>query len=249
MEMLHKGMDVKSVFEKLIQNNAGIILDAGVILDDFEERMNWLLHYPDLYFAAGIHPNIPKEEWPENFNRILKNQVDHPRVKAIGETGLDFYREHSQAQDQYTLLELHYELSRETGKPLIFHIRNAEDEMIEWLRNKEFGSENTGVLHCFPGRRELAEIALAKGFYISYAGNVTFKNAQIIRDSLDMIPLDRILIETDAPYLSPHPFRGKNNHPGMIGHTYDLIAQEKKIAVHDLIVSVESNLKRFLKID
>lgn len=248
MEMIRKGMDVESVFSRLKASQTGILLDAGVILQDFEERLSWQSSYPELYYSAGIHPNISREEWPKNFETILSSQVQHPRVLAIGETGLDFYREYSSAEDQYSLLDLHYDLSRDSKKPLIFHIRDAEEAMCSWLKKKQFGRDNTAVLHCFQGNEDLAQIALEKGFYFSYAGNVTFKNAHVIRESLDLVPPDRILIETDAPYLAPHPMRGRDNHPGLIGHIYDFVAERKGIPLEDFILQVEKNLKTFLKL-
>jgi TatD DNase family protein len=246
MEMKRREMDIELLFRTLKDAGAGILLDAGVQLDDFSERISWADHYEQLYFAAGIHPNIPKNSWSDNYIEILKEQVNHPLVKAIGETGLDLFREYSPLPDQKALLNTHYEISQETEKPLIFHIRNAEDEMIHWILERDF--KTPAVLHCFPGNKRLAEVALEKGFYISYAGNVTFKNASNIRDSLKIVPLDRILVETDAPYLAPHPKRGRDNHPGLIAYTYECIALEKNIDVDDLIPRVDKNLKAFLKL-
>jgi TatD DNase family protein len=246
MEMKRKEMDLKEVFKLLKDNGAGILLDAGVVLDNFDERLSWKESYKDLYFAAGIHPNIPSSEWSENYAEKLEEQIEHPLVRAVGETGLDFFREYSTSKDQYTLLNLQYELAQKADKPLIFHIRNAEAEMEEWISKREF--ESGAVLHCFPGGLSLAHTALDKGFYISFAGNVTFKNAQEIRDALKIVSLNRILIETDAPYLAPHPKRGRDNHPGLIGYSYECVAAEKGISVEVLIKQVERNLKCFLKL-
>ena len=246
MEMKRKNMDIQALFKHLKDNEASILLDAGVVLSDFEERLSWKESYKDLYFAAGIHPNIPSNEWTDNYADKLEEQIRHPLVRAVGETGLDFFREYSTSEDQYTLLNLHYRLAQNADKPLIFHIRNAEAEMEEWISKREFKSG--AVLHCFPGGLSLAHTALDKGFYISFAGNVTFKNAQLIRDALKIVPLDRILIETDAPYLAPHPKRGRDNHPGLIGYSYECAALEKGIELEDLIIQVEKNLKTFLKL-
>ncbi|MDC7234542.1 MAG: TatD family hydrolase [Spirochaetales bacterium] len=246
MEMIRKGLEPESVFEALKNAGAGYLLDAGVILDDFEERLVWKKNYEKLFFAAGIHPNIPAEQWPENYETTLETQITHPLVKAVGETGLDFFREFSSLEDQYRLLNLHYKLAGLSDKPLIFHIRNAEAEMQEWISARDFPMG--AVLHCFPGDLSLAETALEKGFYISFAGNVTFKNAQPLRDALQIIPLERLLIETDAPYLAPHPKRGRNNHPGLIGYSYECIASEKKISLQQLTETVDTNLKNLLRI-
>ncbi len=247
MEMLRKGMDVLSLLETLQNRGFGVLLDAAVILDDFEERLIWTPRYDKLYFAAGLHPNIPRTSWPRDYKKILKTQLAHPRVKAAGETGLDFFRSDSIPEDQYEILNLHYELASEAEKPLIFHVREAEKAMTAWIRNRTFPSG--GVLHCFSGDEALAEAALEKGLYISYAGNVTFKNAEKIRRSLQTIPLNRLLLETDAPYLCPHPFRGKNNHSGFIGLSYRTVAAELNIPLQKLINQTAVNLNRFLKLE
>ncbi|MDC7240762.1 MAG: TatD family hydrolase [Spirochaetales bacterium] len=247
MEMIRKGMDPEILFSILKEKSAGDILDAAVVVDDFDERLKWRDRYERLWFSAGIHPNIPLSECPEDFEAILETQVSHPLVKAVGETGLDFFREYSSPEDQYRLLDLHYKLSLEADKPLIFHIRNAEREMEEWLKERDF--PQGAILHCFPGGISLAEAALARGFYISFAGNVTFKNAQEIREALAVVPTDRLLLETDAPYLAPHPKRGRNNHPAMIGWTYELAAEEKKISLQDLVDICSENLKKVLRLD
>lgn len=246
MEMKRKGMDIDAVFQCLNEKGAGILLDAAVILDDFEERLDWHKSYRDLYFAAGIHPNIPSDQWPADYQERLELQIHHPLVKAVGETGLDFYRDDSSADDQYTLLDLHFSLAEKANKPLILHIRNAEKEMEQWISSRDCSCG--AVLHCFPGGLSLARTALDKGFYISFAGNVTFKNAQLIREALKVVPLDRILMETDSPYLSPHPKRGRDNHPGMIGYSYECVASEKKIGVDELTSQVDMNLRRFLNL-
>ena len=247
MEMKAKGMDPEILFSILKEHRAGTVLDAGVVVDDFQERLKWRDFCDNLWFSAGIHPNIPVSECPEGFETILEEQIAHPLVKAVGETGLDFFREHSGPEDQYRLLNLQYDLSKKAGKPLIFHIRNAAAEMETWISERDF--PQGAVLHCFPGGISLARLALEKGFHISFAGNVTFKNAQEIREALAVVPLDRLLLETDAPYLAPHPKRGRTNHPGMIGWTYELVAEEKGVSVEDLIIQASGNLKRLLHLD
>ena len=246
MEMKRKGMDVAAVFNALKEAGAGLLLDVGVVLENFEERLSWQSSYDQLCFTAGIHPNIPQGQWPANWKDILEQQISHPMVKAVGETGLDFFRDYSSEEEQRELLEQHYKFACDAGKPLIFHIRNAEDAMRLWIRERDFPCG--GVLHCFPGNLDLAETALGKGMYISFAGNVTFKNAALIRESLEIVPLDRLLLETDAPYLAPHPKRGRDNHPGLIGYSYEFVASQKSLETDDLIRITSENLKNFLKL-
>ena len=243
-EMIRKGIDVHELLGQLASEGMDYLLDAGVQLGDFEQRMTFLEDHKGLFLAAGIHPNIPSGEWPEDFQEILAKQANHPSVKALGETGLDFFREYSCKKDQYTLLDLHYALSKEVKKPLIFHCRSAEKELSEWISERDFPFG--AVLHCFPGDPDLGRLALEKGFMISLAGNSTFKNAKNIRDTLDWIPLEQLLIETDSPYLSPHPKRGKVNHPGRIGYIYEMVAEIKGIPLCDLIDRINRNFKIFI---
>ena len=245
-EMARKELDVKEILSTLKDEGMELLLDAGVKLEDFSDRLLNREYHPGLYFAAGIHPNIPSGEWPENYETVLKEQADHPLVKAVGETGLDFFREYSGKEDQYTLLNLHYRISMETEKPLIFHCRAAEKELTDWLSTGDFPFG--AVLHCFPGDPELGKSALDKGFMISLAGNSTFKNARDLRDTLKWIPKERLLIETDSPYLSPHPLRGKANHPGHIGYIYEMVSHEWNIPLDELIEIVNKNFKNFIRV-
>ncbi len=247
MEMLRKGLDVSSLFMSLKERGAGLLLDAAVVLEDFEERLAWASSYENLFFAAGLHPNTPRSDWPSDYRERLQAQLAHPLVKAAGETGLDFFRSESEAQSQYELLDVHYELACEAQKPLIFHVREAEEAMAAWIRERDFPFG--AVLHCFSGDEELAGAALEKGFYVSYAGNVSFKNAKEIRASLAFVPLERLLLETDAPYLCPHPFRGKTNHCGLIGLSYKVVAAELGLPLDELIGQTARNLRDFLRLD
>lgn len=243
-EMTRKGLEPSAVLSELAKQGMRELLDAGVILEDFEKRLSRREHYPELFFAAGIHPNIPKEQWPQGYEETLRAQAGHPAVKAIGETGLDFYRSNSTEDDQHRLLNLHYSLSLEVRKPLIFHCRSAEKELRAWISERDF--PHGAVLHCFSGDPLLGKSALEKGFMISLAGNATFKNAQPLRDCLEWIPIEKLLVETDAPYLSPHPLRGKANHPGHIGYIYEMISHEKGCPMEQLIPRIRQNFRTFL---
>ena len=243
-EMARKGLDVKEILTTLQNKGMELLLDAGVKLDDFNDRLLYRENHRGLYFAAGIHPNIPSAEWPAEYEKKLGEQAAHPFVKAVGETGLDFFREYSTKDDQYGLLDLHYRISIEVEKPLIFHCRDAENELSQWLKERDFPFG--AVLHCFPGDSALGKAAIEKGFMISLAGNSTFKNAGSLRKALEWIPEDKLLVETDSPYLSPHPLRGKPNHPGHIGYVYEMIRDEWNIPMDDLIARVNKNFKNFI---
>ncbi|OQY34150.1 MAG: hypothetical protein B6241_05540 [Spirochaetaceae bacterium 4572_59] len=246
MEMARKDVDVPEVLGNLLEGGVSYLLDAGVHLNGFESRLAYREFHPGLYLAAGIHPNVPSGEWPEAYDSILLKQGKNLYVKGIGETGLDYFREGSNKKDQFTLLDLHYAVSQKTAKPLIFHCRAAEKDLTDWIKSHDF--PDGAILHCFSGNRDLGETALDKGFMISFAGNSTFKNAPEIREALHWIPAANLLIETDSPYLSPHPLRGKTNHPGHIGYIYEMISEQTGLELEDLIQTVQSNFKKTFKI-
>ncbi len=246
LEMNRKGLPTDELLVEYEQRGISLLLDAGVDLDSFERRLEYRQYHKGLYFAAGIHPNISRDHWPEDRDSQLMKQASHPAVKAVGETGLDFFRTTSNRQDQMELLELQYDISLQVEKPLIFHCREADTALEKWMNQLDF--PYGGVLHCFPGGRKLGETALEKGLMISFAGNFTFKNAPDIREAVSWVPLERVLIETDAPYLSPVPLRGRENHPGHIGHTYEAVAREYDIPKSQLMRQVEDNFKKFLNL-
>ena len=246
LEMNRKGLPTEELLNNYEQKGISFLLDAAVDLKHFEKRLEYQSYHKGLYFAAGIHPNIPRDDWPSDMKNILSTQASHPSVKAIGETGLDFFRTTSTSQDQMELLELQYDISLQAGKPLIFHCRDADCELERWMCKRDF--PNGGVLHCFPGGNKLGTTALKKGLMISFAGNFTFKNARNIREAVSWVPLNRVLIETDAPYLSPTPLRGRDNHPGHIGHTYEAVAREYNIPLNYLIKQIYENFLKFLNL-
>ncbi len=247
LEMEKKGFSIPQVLDQLQVEGSPFILDVGIDLQGFNQRLRWREIYPRLYLSAGIHPNTPRANWGSNLKETLIGQGTNPSIKAIGETGLDLVRKDSPLEDQKELLEIHYQCSIQTQKPLILHIRKTEKEMMDWLHKKDFPF--SGILHCFTGCLELATLALSKGFYISYAGNVSYKNAKALQDSLKFIPLERLLVETDAPYLSPQARRGLLNQPSQIWYTYDFIAQKLELHREELSRRVKENLKSLLKIE
>ena len=194
-------------------------LDAGVDEHDFEKRIEYKKLFPKLFFAAGVHPNATVNI--EEQISIIDKQLNNEHVVAVGETGLDFHWDTVSAEQQKEMFAQHIHLSKKHDLPLIVHNRLADKEILEILR-----IENSvkGVIHCFSSNYHFAKKFLDLGFYISFAGNVTYKKSEEIRDAASKIPFDRILVETDAPYLSPQKLRGKLNHPGNIYQTIDCIA-------------------------
>jgi TatD DNase family protein len=198
-----------------------------------------------VWAAVGIHPH-DATQWGEAGAEI-RRLAQAPRVVAIGETGLDYYRMLSPAHVQQEALVGHIALARELGLPLILHCREAYPDMMEILRREKAG-EVGGVLHCFSGDEEAARRALDMGLYLGFAGPVTFASAHSLRRVLRLVPLERILVETDCPYLTPEPWRGKRNEPAFVTRVAEAVALAKGVA-RDRVASVTTeNARRLFRL-
>jgi TatD DNase family protein len=162
-------------------------------------------------------------------------------VVGIGETGLDYYYEHSPRESQRQNFRAHIEAARQTSLPLIVHTRNADDDTIAILEDEMGRGAFTGLIHCFTGSQRLADASLALGFYISVSGIATFKNSGALRDVVATVPLDRLLVETDAPFLAPVPHRGSTNEPAFVVHTAEMLARLKDISSDELAAATTDN--------
>jgi TatD DNase family protein len=198
---------------------------------------------PDVWCSVGIHPHEAAAE-PETSAEALAALAEHPRVIGIGETGLDFYYEHSPRDRQTSVFRTHAEAARISGLPLIVHTRDADPETADVLAEEVGKGGLTGVIHCFSTGRELAEKSLELGFMISLSGIVTFKNAESLRQIVRDLPLNRILVETDSPYLAPVPKRGRQNEPSFLVHTAAEVARLKGISVDELSRATTENFYR-----
>ena len=196
--------------------------------------------YEPVYYAAGAHPLTVGEE-PVTTVDALIAMSHHPKMVGIGETGLDYHYDKWPPELQKQSFRLHIDAARETGLPLIIHSRNADADMIEMLREGYDNGAYPCVMHCFSSTRELAEAALAMGFYLSMSGVVTFKNAQELRDIFKDAPLDKLLVETDAPYLAPVPKRGKRNEPAYVAHTAAMGAEMFGLETADFAAQTTDN--------
>ncbi len=180
--------------------------------------------FEDVVCTVGVHPHEAAAETDADTRRLVE-LARHPKVVGIGETGLDYYYEHSPRDRQQASFRAHIAAARETGLPLVVHTRDADDDMAAILAGEMAQGRFTGVLHCFSSSRQLAEKAIELGLYISLSGIVTFKKADALRETARAIPLDRLLVETDAPYLAPVPMRGKRNEPAFVVHTAARVAE------------------------
>ncbi|WP_343722610.1 TatD family hydrolase [Herbaspirillum seropedicae] len=213
------------IFGKMAENQVSHALCVSVDLPDFPQVLALAEQYPHVYASVGVHPDY--EDTPEPSVDELVRLADHPRIVAIGETGLDYYRLQGDLEWQRERFRTHIRASRATGKPLIIHTRAASEDTIRILREEGASPQAggaAGVMHCFTESQEVADAAIELGFYISFSGIVTFKSAKDLQQVARTIPLERMLIETDSPYLAPVPFRGKTNEPGYVRHVGEFIA-------------------------
>lgn len=221
--------DLDGVVGRARDAGVGLCVSIGTELARFPGVRAVAERFDNVWCSVGVHPHESQKE-PLNGAGALIAAAAHPKVVGIGETGLDYYYEHSPREPQRANFRAHIAAARETGLPLIVHTRDADDDTIEILRDEMGKGAFPGLIHCFTGTKRLADAALALGFCISVSGIATFKNSQALRDVLKDVPLDRLLVETDAPYLAPVPHRGKTNEPSFVVHTAAMLAGLKGVS-------------------
>lgn len=234
----------------MTNNGVGRALIAGVTLERFPAVRALAERYPQLYAAVGVHPDTEGDPGTAQEPDVatLVALAHHPKVIAIGETGLDYYRLKGDLEWQRERFRVHIHAAKETDKPLIIHTREAAADTLRILEEVGNG-QVSGVFHCFTESIEVAARALDLGFYISFSGIVTFKNAIPIKEVAKFVPADRILVETDAPYLAPVPHRGKLNHPALVLHVAEEVAKLRNQALDELIALTSSNFDRLFKLN
>ena len=229
------------VFALMENNQVSHALCISVELEKFPEVLALAEAYPNVYASVGVHPD--HEDCTEPTVNELVALADHPSVVAIGETGLDYFRLTGDLEWQRERFRTHIRAARATHKPLVIHTRSAAEDTLRIMREEKAG-EAGGVMHCFTESLAVADAAIAQGFYISFSGIVTFKNASALREVAAAIPLERMLIETDSPYLAPVPYRGKTNQPGFVKHVAEEIARIRGITVEAVGEATTQNFFR-----
>lgn len=240
-----------SAYEGDLSNALNMAHDLGIshmlcvciTLKDFPAMLKIVESYSDVSASVGLHPNemdIEKEPVASD----LVTLAQHTKVVAIGETGLDYYRSQGDLEWQRERFRQHILASKKTQKPLIVHMRQATEDTLRILREEH---AEAGVMHCFTEDWAAAKAALDLGFYISFSGIVTFQNAKIIQEVAKTIPLEKMLIETDSPYLAPVPFRGKPNQPGYVRYVAEYIAALRQITVEELAEQTTKNFFELFK--
>jgi len=235
--------DLNSVITRAQKNGVHYMLNVCVKLADFPQVLKTAQAYPFVGASVGIHPNEEGEEIDE---AALIKLAQPEKVIAIGETGLDYYRSTGDVEWQRERFRTHIRAAKIVQKPLIIHTRNAKQDTIQIMQEMN-ADQVGGVMHCFSEDLETANLALDLGFYISFSGIITFKNAVMTQEIAKQIPLDRILIETDAPYLAPIPHRGKPNEPSYVRHTAEFIAALRNITIDELAEQTTQNFFRLFR--
>ncbi len=237
--------DLDAVLANMRANEVTHALCVSVDLASFPQVLELAERHDNLYASVGVHPDYELETEPTQAELVRLAQ--HPKVIAIGETGLDYFRLTGDLGWQRERFRTHIRAARECGKPLIIHTRSAAADTLRIMAEEDAGSIG-GVMHCFTENLEVALAAIELGFHISFSGILTFKNATLIKEVAQNIPLDKMLIETDSPYLAPTPYRGKTNQPAFVKHVAEEIARLRNITVEEVGAATTANFDRlFLK--
>ena len=234
--------DIPKLLKSMADNQVGWALCAGVTLERFPVMLDIVCSAPNLFAAVGVHPDMEEDAREADLDALIELS-NNPKVVAIGETGLDYYRLTGDLEWQRERFRTHIRAAKACGKPLIIHTRAAAADTVRVL--KEEGAEQVGgVFHCFTETAEVARQALDLGFHISFSGIVTFKNAVELKEVAKRVPLDRLLVETDSPYLAPVPYRGKTNQPAYVLHVVEEIARLRELPLEAVAEATTANFFR-----
>jgi len=233
--------NLPQLLDLMQKNKVGGAVCIGVNLEDFPRILALAEAHPNILATVGVHPEAADAREPALAE--LVNLARHPKVIAIGETGLDYYWHKDAPEWQRERFRTHIRAAIEAGKPLVIHNREATSDTLRLLSEEGAGRVG-GIMHCFTENWEVAKAALALGFHISLSGIVTFRNALIIKDVARRVPLDRLLIETDSPYLAPMPYRGKTNQPGYVLHVAEEIARLRNLSFEEVARATTENFFR-----
>lgn len=234
--------DREALLESLPGQGISPVVNIGASLASCKKTMELMEKYDHVYGALGVHPNETGELNEENF-AWLAEQCKHPKCLAVGEIGLDYYWDEPDRETQKKWFRRQLNLARQLVLPVVIHSREAAQDTLQILQ-EEHAEEMGGVVHCFSYTRETAKICLDMGFYIGIGGVVTFKNARKLKEAVEMIPLERMVLETDCPYLAPEPYRGKRNSSLYLSHVVEKIAEIKKLQPAQVEAVTFENAKR-----
>ena len=228
---------------------AGVVnvLTIGINAETSRNAVALAEQYPDVCAVVGIQPNYVSQMLPDDWDEIVE-MARHPRVVGIGETGLDRYWDYAPIEQQQEWFEKHLEFSREIGKPFVVHCREAEADVVAQLKRAAEAGPLKGVMHSFCGDEQTLQACLELGLHISFAGMVTYKRNDDLRRVAALVPPDRLLVETDSPYLAPVPMRGKRNEPANVVHTAKCVAEARGVDIEELATQTTTNAIRLFRL-
>ena len=238
--------DFSSILNRAQEKNVRLMLSISTDFSEFPDILKIAETHPQIYCTIGAHPHEAASHDHITLQDFLIH-TNHPKVVGLGETGLDYYYETSSRESQKKSFKLHISTHKETKLPLIIHSRDGEEDLLQILEDENVRSidgYSPGVIHCFTGTQGFADACLKRDFYISISGIVTFKNSDHLRTIVQNLPLDRILVETDAPFLAPVPFRGKRNEPSFVAETAKFLADLKGVSLDELMRQTTENFHK-----
>ncbi len=242
--MAEKGMDLPSLLDEAVESGLRYALDIGILPDDNEQRRTLTAAYPWILHSTGIYPGASDMDTTGELLQKLESALQKGGFAALGEIGLDFHWNYGTSKQQTDLFIEQINIANAFKLPVIIHNREADELLVKTIR--EHTPHYGGIMHCFSSDYETAVKCIDCGLSISFAGNITYKNAEKLRNTAQHIPLSSLLVETDAPYLSPVPFRGKKNHPKLIEHTYRFIANIRQTDIFELQEAIVNNFLRIV---
>jgi TatD DNase family protein len=238
--------DIPGALAEMAENGVSHALCVSVTLEDFPKVRALAEQHENLFASVGTHPDYPDHPIVEPGTLVAL--AAHPRVIAIGETGLDYYRLQGDLEWQRERFRTHIRAAKSCGKPLIIHTRSSAEDTLR-IMHEEGAEEVGGVMHCFTETWDVAEAAMKLGFHISFSGIVTFKNATALKDVARRVPLDRLLVETDSPYLAPVPFRGKTNRPAWVRYVAEEVARLRDAPFEEIARATSENFFRLFRVE
>lgn len=240
----YKGLieDQANVLERSRAAGVDLMLNIATRESEWDAVLDTAVREPDVWATVGIHPH-EADEHPHIDTAKLVERAAHPRVVGIGETGLDYYYDHSDRERQQRSFRSHIAACRETGLPLIVHTRDAEEDTLAIMQDEMGKGTYNGVIHCFTASGAFADAAMELGFYISISGIVTFKSARDLQDTAARLPIDRLLVETDSPFLAPVPHRGRPCEPAYVADTAKFLANLRGESIEELAAATSANFR------
>lgn len=240
--------DRDMIIENLGDNGVELVVNIGADIESSQKSVELAKKHENIYAVVGVHPHSAKDLEGGDLSQV-KALAREEKVVAIGEIGLDFYYDNSPRDIQRKWFKAQLDLAKELGMPVVVHTRDAAQETFDILKDAAQDGGLKCLLHCYSGSAEMAQEYIKLGFYISLGGPVTFKNARVSREVAKAVPLDRLLIETDSPYLTPEPYRGKRNEPMYVKYVAQRVAEERGITYQEVVRATSENAKNFFGIE